>query len=71
MNNLEKIILYLTIISGGSVMIFELLAPRLLAPFFGTSSYIWTIVIGVVMFSLALGYFLGGKIADKDPCNPL
>ncbi len=68
MDILTRTIVYLTItISGASVMIFELVAPRLFAPYFGTSTYIWTIVIGVVMTSLSLGYFLGGKLADRRP----
>ena len=53
--------------SGAAVMVFELIAPRLYAPFYGTSIFIWTNVIGVVMISLSLGYFLGGRIADKWP----
>ncbi|MDP4180549.1 MAG: fused MFS/spermidine synthase [Bacillota bacterium] len=51
--------------SGMSVMAVELSATRLLAPTFGTSSIIWTIVIGLIMISLSIGNILGGRSADK------
>lgn len=64
----QRIGLYLVVlISGACVMVFELVMPRLFAPYFGTSTYIWTMAIGVVMASLSLGYYLGGKLADKKP----
>jgi predicted membrane-bound spermidine synthase len=50
---------------GMSVMAVELSASRLLAPYFGTSSIIWTIIIGLIMISLSLGNVLGGRSADK------
>jgi spermidine synthase len=63
-----KLMLYiLTFISGASIMVFELIMPRLFAPHFGTSTYVWTIIIGVVMISLSMGYYLGGRIADHRP----
>ena len=46
-------------------MIFELVGSRVLAPYFGTSIFVWTSLIGVILGSLSLGYFWGGKIADK------
>lgn len=54
-------------LSGMSVMIVELSASRLIAPYFGTSLFVWTNVIGLVMFALALGYFFGGRLADRRP----
>jgi spermidine synthase len=44
----------------------ELSASRLLAPAFGYSIYVWGALLGVVMAALAVGYFLGGWIADKS-----
>lgn len=48
-------------------MAIELTASRLLAPYFGTSIFVWGNVIGVVMITLAIGYWWGGKLADKKP----
>src|SRR5512135_1750325 len=52
-------------ICGAVVMIFELAGSRIMAPYFGGSIYVWTGIIGVIMGSLALGYWLGGRLADK------
>ncbi|MEE2887130.1 MAG: fused MFS/spermidine synthase [Planctomycetota bacterium] len=51
---------------GFAVMGLELTAVRLFAPYFGDSAYVWTNVIGVVMVALALGAYLGGRMADRD-----
>ena len=45
---------------------YELTVSRLIAPFYGNSVYTWGILLSVVMAALALGYFLGGRIADKS-----
>ncbi len=46
-------------------MLFELTAPRIMQPYFGSSSFVWTNVIGVILFALALGYQFGGKLAHR------
>lgn len=46
-------------------MIFELVGSRALGPYFGTSIFVWTSLIGVILGSLSVGYYLGGKIADE------
>ncbi|MDD5111711.1 MAG: fused MFS/spermidine synthase [Candidatus Altiarchaeota archaeon] len=53
--------------SGASVMVVEILGSRLLAPYFGSSTYVWSALIGVILASLSIGYYLGGKEADKNP----
>lgn len=57
----------LVFIIGAVVMIFEIVGSRLLAPDFGTSIIVWTNLIGVILGSLSLGYYLGGKMADYKP----
>ena len=46
-------------------MILELVASRVLAPFFGTSNLVWTSVIGIILLSSSIGNYIGGVIADK------
>src|SRR5690606_5966765 len=51
--------------SGFVLMVFELTGSRILAPTIGSSIYIWTSVIGVVIAALSVGFFLGGRLADQ------
>jgi spermidine synthase len=57
----------LVFIIGAIVMIFEIVGSRLLAPDFGTSIIVWTNLIGIILGSLSLGYYMGGKMADYRP----
>lgn len=45
-------------------MAYELVAARMMAPTVGSSTYVWTSVIGVIIAALSLGYWLGGRVAD-------
>ena len=54
-------------ICGAVVMILELVGSRVLAPFLGNSIFVWTSLIGVILGSLSLGYWWGGKAADLKP----
>jgi spermidine synthase len=54
-------------ISGCGVMVLEMAAVRAVAPYLGASTYTWTNVIGVMLAALAVGYFFGGRLADRVP----
>jgi MFS family permease/spermidine synthase len=58
--------------SGLSIMMVELVGSRLLSHASGSSIYSWTSLIGVVLAGIAVGNFIGGKIADRfDPSRTL
>ncbi|MBI5613110.1 MAG: fused MFS/spermidine synthase, partial [Gammaproteobacteria bacterium] len=48
-------------------MILEIVGARVLAPYLGTSIFVWTSLIGIILASLSLGYWWGGKLADRRP----
>lgn len=52
-------------VAGAAIMIIEILGAKILAPFVGTSHFVWTAQIGVTLAALALGYYLGGRLADS------
>lgn len=54
-------------LAGVGTLGIEMLMPRLLAPFFGTSQPIWAIIISSTLLYLSLGYWLGGRLADHSP----
>ena len=60
--------LYLVVfLSGAVLMSLEMVGSRILAPTFGSSIYIWGSLIVVVMAALTLGYYFGGRYADRFP----
>lgn len=62
----KNILIYLTaLFCGMSIMAVELSATKLLAPVYGSTQIVWTIVIGLIMVSLSLGNVLGGRSVDK------
>jgi len=54
-------------VCGAVVMALETSGSRILAPHFGSTVFVWGSLIGVVLTALALGYYVGGKIADRNP----
>lgn len=50
-------------------MILELVASRVLSPYFGSSNLVWTAVIGIILLSSSIGNYYGGILADKKDMN--
>ena len=53
-------------LTGAAVMVIELIGTRIIAPFYGASLYVWSSLISTTMIALALGYFIGGRWADRS-----
>jgi len=52
---------------GTSILGAEIAAARLLAPYFGASTIVWANTIGIVLVALSIGYWYGGRLADRNP----
>ncbi len=52
---------------GLSILGAEIAAARLLAPYFGASTIVWANTIGIVLVALSIGYWYGGRLADRNP----
>jgi len=62
---------WLTFLAAGCVLVLEIAAGRLLAPYVGVSLATYTGIIGVILGGIALGAWIGGRLADASPPAPL
>jgi spermidine synthase len=63
----RSLLLFVVFFGGMTSLGVELSASRLLDPYFGNSLIIWAVLIGLVLIYLTIGYFIGGKWADRNP----
>ncbi|MCP1385778.1 spermidine synthase [Runella salmonicolor] len=61
----RNLFLIVSFVEGAAVMIIELLGAKIVAPFYGTSMYVWASVLGVTLIALSSGYFIGGSVSNK------
>jgi len=52
-------------VTGGATLAMELLASRVMTPYFGVSLYIWTGILSITLVALAVGYWWGGRLATR------
>lgn len=62
---MNKLYLLTSFICGAIVMIIEIVGTKILSPFFGSGLFVWSSSITVAMLALSIGYFIGGRNADK------
>jgi len=67
----KKVLLGTVFITGAAILIIEIAAFRILAPYFGNTLYSTSSIIGVVLGALSIGYYTGGILADRYPSRSL
>jgi len=64
---LRRYIFFTATVTGAAIMIIEILGAKMLAPYVGTSHFVWTAQIAATLVALSAGYYVGGRMADHSP----
>src|SRR3989440_6889089 len=64
---LRRYLYFTAAVTGAAIMIVEILGAKMLAPYVGTSHFVWTAQIAVTLVALATGYYAGGRVVDCSP----
>lgn len=65
------ILLFVIFLTGAAVLVVEVTATRILSVYFGNTIFTVSSVLSVILLALSLGYYLGGRLADKRPSELL
>ncbi|MCX6737873.1 MAG: fused MFS/spermidine synthase [Candidatus Parcubacteria bacterium] len=63
----RNFLLLVVFITGAAVLVVEVVATRILAPYFGNTIFSVSSILGVILAALSVGYYIGGILADKYP----
>lgn len=63
---LRRYLYFTAAMTGGVLMVVEILGAKMLSPYVGTSHFVWVAQIGITLAALASGYYLGGRLADRS-----
>src|ERR671914_773270 len=63
----QLLLSFVVFVSGAVLMSLEIAGSRILAPYFGSSIFVWGSLISVVMAALSIGYYWGGWLSARDP----
>ena len=67
----KRYALTLVFVTSGAILVLEILAGRLMAPFVGVSLETFTGIIGTILAGIAVGAAVGGRLADRHDPNRL
>lgn len=63
---LRRFVYFTAVNTGAAIMIIQILGAKMLAPYIGTSHFVWTAQIAVTLVALSAGYYFGGWLVDKS-----